>query len=71
MTPPPELHQAGDPYDDINAAVLPARPRPTGLASPLPRAPSAPAPPVSHGAAVALPFPSAAGDADEPSVARP
>jgi hypothetical protein len=70
-TPPPELHQAGDPYDDINAAALLARPRPTGLASPQPRAPSPSAPSVSAAAAVPFPFPYAAGDAEEPSVASP
>ncbi|XP_025792119.1 predicted GPI-anchored protein 58 [Panicum hallii] len=41
----PELHQAGAPYDDPNAADLPARPRPTGSNPPPHRAPSPSAPP--------------------------
>jgi hypothetical protein len=50
----PELHPAGVPYDDIDAAALPARPRPTGFDPPPHRALPPSAPPVRI--AVAAPF---------------
>jgi hypothetical protein len=68
--PPPELHQAGAPYDDFDAAAHPARPGPA-CTSPPPRQ-------VTRQRALgelyrrrSLSFPSAAGEAEEPSVANP
>jgi hypothetical protein len=53
----PELHQAGAPYDDLDAAARPARPRSAGTDPPPRRACPPSIPQVNTTAAAPLPFP--------------